>query len=235
MALDTYTNLQTAIAALLNRSDLTSAIPDFITLAEAQMARRFVSRINQGMPVPRRLIGRSDASIATSAEYLTVPADFQGPLTFILSSATPTPIELDFLENPNLQKWKTDQWMRATGAPKWYTVVGSQFQLFPVADQAYTAELTYIARIPALSVTPTNWILTNYPDVYLYGAATASAPYLKDEGRIAMWGTLFATAIEDICNSDPLPPDRSTLRTEIATIQRLSRGGSGYYNINTDV
>jgi hypothetical protein len=40
MALTTYAELKTSIADFLNRDDLTSAIPDFITLAEADMQRR---------------------------------------------------------------------------------------------------------------------------------------------------------------------------------------------------
>jgi len=35
MALTTYTELKASIADWLNRSDLTAAIPDFISLAEA--------------------------------------------------------------------------------------------------------------------------------------------------------------------------------------------------------
>ncbi len=37
MALTTYTELKTSIGDWLNRSDLTTAIPDFISLAEAQI------------------------------------------------------------------------------------------------------------------------------------------------------------------------------------------------------
>ncbi len=40
MALDTYSGLKTTIADYLNRDDLTSAIPSFITLAEAKFNRK---------------------------------------------------------------------------------------------------------------------------------------------------------------------------------------------------
>ena len=57
MALDgSYDGLKASIADFLNRSDLTTAIPDFIRMAEAQMTRRFAGRQRQGLPVPRRLI-----------------------------------------------------------------------------------------------------------------------------------------------------------------------------------
>lgn len=227
MALDgTYSGLKDSVADFLNRTDLTSAIPDFITLAEAQMARRFVSRSRQGMPIPRRLVKRSDASIALGDEYISVPSDFQGPLEFILT-ATP-PIELDYIADANLQREK--KLARWTGSPKWYTVVGGQMQLFPVADAAYSAELTYIARVAALSDAAPNWIITDYPDAYLYGALTASAPYLKDDPRVGTWGNLFSAAVDDICNSDPMPTNKVKLRVDTPISRQFLYG----YNINND-
>ena len=44
MALSTYSELKTSVADWLNRSDLTSAVPDFISLAEAQVERRLRTR-----------------------------------------------------------------------------------------------------------------------------------------------------------------------------------------------
>lgn len=230
MALDTYTNLKTAIATLLNRTDLTSDIPDFITLAEAQMHRRFIGRARQGLPYPRRVVQRSDASIADGDEFIAVPDDFAGPIDFTLEG-TPE-IVLDYLDPTNFQQWKAANGLSGK-PPAYYTVVGGEFQFYPVADQAYTAELTYLLRFPALSSTnATNWILDDYPDAYLYGAALASAPYLKADDRATMWGTLFTSAIDDICNADPMPTDRSVLRTEFPVLQW--RGRVGRYDINTD-
>jgi hypothetical protein len=33
----------------------------------------------------------------------------------------------------------------------------------------------------------TNWLLTAYPDTYLYAALVESAPYLRDDERVALW------------------------------------------------
>lgn len=229
MALDTYANLQTAIGTFLNRTDLSTVAADFITLAEAQMHRRFVGKVRSGEPIPRRLIGRSDASIADGDEYLAVPSDFAGPIDFTIDSDPIT--ALDYLDSTNLQQWKQSDALNGK-PPAYYTIVGGQLQLYPEADQAYTGELTYIARVPALSSTnTTNWVLTSYPDAYLYGALVQSAPYLRDDPRIEVWGTLFTAAIDDICHADPVPSDMSTLRTEFPLITRRARYG---YNVNRD-
>lgn len=232
MALDTYSGLQAEILDLINRADAAAAakVVSWIQLAEGQMHRRFVGRVRQGMPYPRRIHQRSDASIAQGDEYVAAPTDFAGPLTFVLDGSPET--VLDYLEPDNLNDWKAGNTLSGQ-APRYYTVVNGEFQFYPVADQAYTAELTYLLRFPKLSDTNTsNWILADYPDAYLYGAALHSAPWLKDDSRLTTWGTLFTTAIDDICNADPTPSDKSTLRTEIPAIQWLETNGR--YDVQTD-
>lgn len=231
MALDgSYDGLKAAIGDFLNRTDLVAVIPDFIRLAEAQMTRRFAGRQGQGLAVPRRLIQRADAEIDQDAEYIAAPVDFHGPVDFVLQSEPE--IVLDYLDAANLQQQK--QADRVQGAPRWYTIVGKELQLYPVADQDYTGELTYIARAPALSAAnPSNWILTDYPDTYLYGALVQSAPYLKDDARTATWGALFTAALDDICNADPVPGEQSRLRSELPCLTRAGRDGR--YDITTDI
>lgn len=237
----TYSGLLASIADFLLRSDAgtVAAIPDFVVLAEAQMHRRLIGRQRQGFPIPRRLILRSDASFATNDEYVAVPTDIAGPINLQLTASDGTILDLDYLEPVNLQAMKAAAFANGStssipfpGWPVYYTVIGSELQIFPVADKAYTAELTYIKRLAAASGA-TNFILTDYPDAYLYGALVAAVEYLKiSDTRKDGWQAKFVAAIDDICNSDPMPSDKSMLRTEIAVIQRYSR--SGGYNINTD-
>src|SRR2546423_1492370 len=69
MALDSYTNLQTAIAAWMDRSDLASVIPDFISL--------FETTANAELPLRTRF-NLATATLATAAGAATValPEDF---------------------------------------------------------------------------------------------------------------------------------------------------------------
>jgi len=46
MAISTYSELKTAVANWLDRSDLTDVIPDFITLAETRHKRDFKNQKN---------------------------------------------------------------------------------------------------------------------------------------------------------------------------------------------
>ena len=215
MALDTYANLQTVIGNWLNRSDLTTAIPDFISLAETQMMRRMTKRLSEeGKSIPRSAITRN-AAFSINAETVSVPSDFLGPINFTIDAQGR---KLTYLSPESFAAEKARRGTSpASDVPQFYTVIGTLFQFCPVPDTTYTGTLVYWTALSALSVSnTTNWILTKHPDVYLYGALTQSAPYLQDDARLATWGALFQAALEDMLNSDPMPTDGVTLRVDDA-------------------
>jgi hypothetical protein len=60
-------------------------------------------------------------------------------------------------------------------------------------------ELLYLAKIPALSDSNTsNWLLSEAPDVYLYGSLVHSAPYLQEDDRLGVWAQLYGAAVERV-------------------------------------
>ena len=189
MALTTYTELKTSIGDWLNRSDLTSVIPDFISLAEAQVERTLRTR---------QMIVRANASF--DAQYGAVPADFLETKSLKLTSTNPqTPLEflsIDALDNKAAE-------YTGSGKPRFFGVVGGQFRIVPTPDATYTTELTYYAKLTKLSSSvATNWLLTSNPDIYLYGALLQAAPYLQDDARIQTWATLYERALNDSQTAD---------------------------------
>lgn len=189
MALASYNDLKSSIADWLNRGDLTSVIPDFISLAEAQLERR--------LPV-ERMVKRANATIDTP--FSAVPSDFVSPKSLVLTSTAPIQ-PLEFLSEDELDAKKYVY--RTTGKPLYFTVVGTQFEVLPAPDTEYTAELTYVATLAKLSDSNTsNWILARHPDVYLYGSLMQAAPYLRDDDRVSMWASMYTQAIEDMLVQD---------------------------------
>jgi len=169
MTLSTYTGLRDAIGTTLGRSDLTSSndvTADFITLAEAE--------INRLLKI-RRMIGRASATI--NQEYSTVPSDFAAPRSMKITSVTPT----GTLEWTSPEAMADDKalWNTSTGQPTKYTVVGNEFEYDPVPGGDYTVALTYYKRITPLA-DGVNWLLTAWPDIYLFGACKQAAAYLDD-------------------------------------------------------
>lgn len=214
MALSTFTELKAAIAGWVNRTDLTSAIPDFIALAEAQISRRL--RV-------RAMIARAEATIST--EFFAVPTDFAAPIRLTLEIEEDDISVLEFLAPERFLEMKQGR-PNETGEPEFFTVVGGEIQVLPIPDTSYTAELVYYARVPDLASNSTNWLLTAHPDVYLYGSLVQSAPYLKNDERVSVWGELYLQGLADIEKADRVPGGK--LRTDVPPLRGTP------YNINTD-
>jgi hypothetical protein len=198
-----YTQLKSNIADFLNRSDLTAVIPTFIELAESQMERPL--RV-------RQMIARATASVDT--QYSAVPADFLEAKTFKITSSNPIqPIE--FL-TPEQMDDRDQLYSNAPGMPKYFTIVGNQIRVSPRPDGTYTAELMYFSKLPKLSDSvTTNWLLASSPDAYLYGSLMQAAPYLKDDERVAVWGSLYNTAIESIKFADQSASASGLIRARV--------------------
>jgi len=197
MALSNYTELQASIADTLNRDDLTTVIPDFVRLAEAQL-----NRVVRHWRMEDRVIATVDS------QYTALPTNFLEPIRMLKTSG-----KLEILENggaleiSKLREAAND----ASGIPRIYVILDQSFEVFPKPDSDITLELTYFEEIPQLSINGTNWLLTYYPDAYLYGSLLHSASYLQEGNRIQEWGALYQSAISAI-NQDG---------------ERAKNGGSG--------
>jgi hypothetical protein len=188
MALSTYAELKASVADWLNRSDLTSAITDFVSLAEAQMERTL--RTTQ-------MITRATATI--DAEYNATPGDFLEARTFKMDTNPVTPLQFETIDS--LDELLTVY--TSSGKPKFFGVVGSQIRVVPIPDSSYTGELIYYSKLAKLSTSnTTNWLLTKAPDVYLYGSLLQAAPYLQDDARIQVWAGLYQRGIEELQIAD---------------------------------
>jgi hypothetical protein len=188
MTITTYATLKTAIADFLNRDDLTSVVPTFIRLAESRISREIRHW---------RMETRSTAQLDT--QYSAIPADYLSPIRLQITDA-PTS-EVSPISTAQLLQLRGDREDRV-GRPVHYALTAGGIELFPTPDETYNASLVYYARVPALSdSTTTNWLLTEAPDVYLYGALVHAAPYLKDDARIQIWEAFHAQAIDNLNTS----------------------------------
>jgi hypothetical protein len=185
MTIGTYAQLKDTIADFLLRDDLTAAIPTFIRLAEARIDRDLRHW---------RQEKRSVAQLDT--QYSAIPADFLRPIRLQITDL-PTG-EVAPISTAQMLQLRGDRNDRV-GRPTNYALTAGSIELYPTPDNTYNASLVYYGRIDALSDSnTTNWLLTEAPDAYLYGALIHSAPYLKDDPRITVWGTLYTVAIDTL-------------------------------------
>ena len=188
MALSTYSELKTSIAGWLNRedADTIAKIPDFIALAEAKISRD-VRHWRQEKRVTTNL----------NEQYENLPNDWLGMIQMQLTQGG----KLQAISANELQNRK--QLNRVAGKPQFYRLTANQLELYPIPNVAYEASMQYYARVPALSDQETfNWVLIEYPDIYLYGSLIHAAPYLIDDQRINVWASLYQSAIDTLNQDD---------------------------------
>ena len=180
-----YSELKSSIADFLNRQDLTSAIPTFIKLCEADLNRSIRHR---------SMLCRATATLET--QYTALPADFLEAKNIQLNSSPMVSLQYVTMEQADLLR--AGQYGTA-GQPKFYTIIGDTIEVVPTPSVEYTIELTYYKKLPTLSDSSTsNWLLSSHPDVYLYGSLMQSAPYLKDDERVGVWGSLYRQFVSDV-------------------------------------
>jgi hypothetical protein len=119
-----------------------------------------------------------------------------------------------------------------TGQPRWFTVVGAQIELWPIPDRAYAAVIELQVGVTPLSdANPSNWILQDHPDAYLFGALAAGAAYAKNDDRAALFQAQFERVLGDIQEALRTSYDR-TLRADAALQARP--GGRAFNTLNGD-
>jgi hypothetical protein len=186
MSFSNYTELKTAVTNALHRSDLSTAVADFITLAEDKLNKRLRLRAMEN---------RVTASV--SSEYVALPTGFLAMRNFQLNTTPRTRLE-----------YATPEWLDAkypdssyTGQPKFYAFVGGEIQLAPAPDGTYTAEMSFYEKFD-IATDSTNWLLTNAPRCYYYGALMEAAAYLVNDKRVPMWSQMLEAAIREVEGAD---------------------------------
>tara|TARA_R110002051_G_scaffold273165_1_gene333837 strand:- start:279 stop:914 length:636 start_codon:yes stop_codon:yes gene_type:complete len=192
MAISTKAELHTATANWLNRSDLTSRIPEFISLAEAGFNRNLRTR---------EMLVRSTAS--TSGQYVSLPSDFLELLNIELTSTSP-PKRLVYITSDRSDDYR-EQKNNTVGVPDYYTIEGASIQLLPTPSEAVTVQLNYYQDIPALSGladSGNNWLLLAHPDIYLYSTLMQASPYIMDPQAGQQWDSLLARSMQELQMAD---------------------------------
>lgn len=189
MAISTYAELQTAVGNWLNRGDLAAVIPDFITLCEAKINR--TTRLLQAEAIV-------DLSTSTSSRFVAIPAYVQEilDLSIVLPTSNDRQEQLMYVA-PDQMTWQVSD---IQDQPTMYTV-RDQIELDSPSDQVYTLK-AHVRQKWDIATDTTNWLLTNYPDIYLYGALSEAAPYIKDDARIGIWQSLYGQAVQQANESD---------------------------------
>jgi hypothetical protein len=175
-----YSSLQSAVADYLNRQDLTSQIPMFIQFCEADLNTRLRCR---------EQIVRAEAT--SNAEFVQLPSDWVEAINVQIVDGQ-SPLRYVTLDEADIVKKE-----RRFDFVHFYSLMNGAIELVPAPTDDVDIEMVYYRNIPALTNNnTTNWLLTRAPDVYLYGALTHAAPFLLDDQRISVFGSIYAGRVQ---------------------------------------
>lgn len=183
----TYTQLTADLDYWLARDGEEAAqYPALIRMAESEIRRTVRAQAQEQI----------DTAFAITGRYVPVPADLIEVRALTLNSSRQTRINYMTPEQiTQLGVWS------GGGIVSHYSILsGNQFVFAPEPEGTETAVLVYYAAFPAINSTtqPTNWLLTNHYDIYLYGCLKHAAPLIGEDERLGLWASLYTKAIVEL-------------------------------------
>ena len=160
-----YGDLKTHFDALLNRSDITTALTE-------QFINDGIARIQRSLRTPMQEKVQT-TSITTPTTSLTLPADFLETISLYFDQYE--------LQRVSMKRFRELNQSNHTGSPMFYTREGADLLLYP---QPATGDLVlyYYAEMPALvNATDENAMTLVASSLVIYAALTFAADYFLDE------------------------------------------------------
>lgn len=167
MAISTYSQLQTAIGSWTHRGDLSSHYANFIALAEARLTRVLQAREPEV---------EEELTATPASRFIALPSGFKRPIALWLTTETP---------RLKLTQRRPEQieYAGETGSPLLWAIDGANIALDVLAASAYTFDFRFQQAFALSDDNPTNYVLTNYPDVYLWGSLVEAARFSKSKDK----------------------------------------------------
>lgn len=185
MAISTYGYLKIAVMGWLDNDTLADKIDDFIALSE--------SRFNRILRDPQ-MEARTTLTISGgAADSIALPSDFLELRTVHIQATPDKPLAYrtpQFVENVRDS---------LSGVPVFYSVEQKLLTFAAQAPDTTAFSVLYFQKIPGLTQSNnTNWLLTTYPDVYLYSVLSQAELFAVNDERVVLWKQLMDEAMSEI-------------------------------------
>lgn len=214
MNITDYASLQAGVADWLNRADLSARLPDFIGLAEARIMRRLNMRLLESEKPLTGTIG---------SRTISLPSDYSEPLNFWWNNGVDRE-PMRFVP-PDLIDVFTNQ-----TRPLQWTIDQGNIAFETPCDQAYSFVFRYRQQLALSDDAPTNVVLTQWPELYLFAACAEASRYLKDRQAALDWDAKWDAAIDEINTQEGRSRTLTTMSVEPALlVWKRGRGGFNVY------
>lgn len=184
MSITNYGELKTAVTTWMTRGDLAGQAADYITLAEAAL--------NRELPAVE-----TDATITGVLDSRRID---------ITSLSCVEPIAL-FLAQTGMDEVMltpmadgTFAYRSASSCPRFWAIDGAGIDFDCPLDQAYPFRFRYRQRFALSDAAPTNWLLTNHPDLYLAAVIVWGGLFIQDDDVAARWAGILNSALPSVRN-----------------------------------
>lgn len=205
-ALD-YDGIISMVQDRLNRTDLDSYVPNFITRLEDEINARLAAEPIRPMEVIYTL-SSSSATIAIPSDMIDVIKlqASDGTDTWTMSRLDPADLnEKDFYATralPYRIEYDSDK-------VQYYAIIGSNIRLGTTPDTSLDYTLYCYQKVPAItSSNTTNWITESHSNVYEFGVLAHAAKQTRDDEYMQMNSALFDAAFASMVAAYPekVPP-----------------------------
>jgi hypothetical protein len=189
MALASYDDLVKSVINWSHRKDIQELMPDFITLAEYEM-------FNNGITQLRIRETETVSTASTDGRYLELPPNFEKARSVLLETSNGfCPVKFQAPEQLPRQV--------STGQPRFFTVVGNELEFNVTPDSGYTIQIQYYKKPdPITEANQTNILITDYPNIYLYGVLHQLFLWSEDIDEAVKYAGKFQDAIKGANKAD---------------------------------
>jgi len=168
-----YADLKQAIEVFSHRTDISNVVDDLIDLTENDIDKKLKLRNNE-----------LRATASASSRFLALPDRFLEMRRLSLINGSTTK-DIEYRSPESMRVSST------SGEPRFFTIT-SQIEFDKAPSTTYTIEMSYYARLEALSSSnTTNDVLTDYPDLYLYGTLMHLSIWERDIKQAQLYKSLF--------------------------------------------
>jgi hypothetical protein len=182
-----YVTLKSMVASALDRDDLSAQIDNLIALAE--------SRFNRTLRLPQM---ETVVTANITAEEFALPDDFLAMRSVFVNTSPRRALTA-------MSPTQLAETIQPSGfLPQGYALVGAQprrirIEPAPSATSPTPVSMVYWQRIPGLTISNvTNWLLTEYPDIYYYATLLQAEAFIANDDRLGVWKAALDEALDEL-------------------------------------
>lgn len=199
MTISTFATLKTAVANFMKpntslvSAETTSRIPEYIFNSRAELQRILIK-------AKFRRMDNLTTSLTVTSGVATIPTGFQAVKSMRQNAGDYVRITYQPIDRIESFDYA------ATGEPVHYDLVGDTLVFWPATTT--TVRMHWTGSLLALSADgDTDWLITDHPDVSLYGALLEADLRLDLEEMRGKWEKAYARKLGDLLALDAVVPD----------------------------